>query len=167
MLSRYHNKIPSSPSMPRGQAALLQETMEAAWEEAKAQAADRGASGLDPDLEAVWDDPAEDDMETLGGVWRRTAARLEAGEAGGGGATEVPYELSANNRFSGLSDPFEEGMRLFQGGQIADAVLCFEAEIARNPENSQVGGTVSWSLNLPNHQNRSRFLSVNRTVTSV
>lgn len=51
---------------------------------------------------------------------------------------ETPYELNAENRFTELENPFEEGVRLFEEGQIADAALCFEAEIARNPENSQV-----------------------------
>lgn len=55
-----------------------------------------------------------------------------------GSNLEAPYELNAENRFLELENPFEEGVRLFEEGQIADAVLCFEAEIARNPENSQV-----------------------------
>lgn len=54
------------------------------------------------------------------------------------GNREAPYELNAENRFTELENPFEEGVRLFEEGQIADAALCFEAEIARNPENSQV-----------------------------
>lgn len=54
------------------------------------------------------------------------------------GTKETPYELNAENRFTELENPFEEGVRLFEEGQIADAALCFEAEIARNPENSQV-----------------------------
>lgn len=115
---------------------FMQETMEAAWEAATAEAA--AANSIDPDLEAVWDVP-EDGVETLDGVWRRTAARLEAGETALGVREEAPYELSADNRFSDHMDPFEEGVRLFEEGQIADAILCFEAEIARNPENSQVG----------------------------
>lgn len=57
--------------------------MEAAWEEVESGAAGPGARVGDPDLQAVWDD--QDDaagggMETLEGVWGRTAARLEAGE---------------------------------------------------------------------------------------
>lgn len=65
------------------------------------------------------------------------------------GSMETPYELNAENRFTGLDNPFEEGVRLFEEGQIADAALCFEAEIARNPENSQVcagwaGGAVQF-----------------------
>lgn len=105
--------------------------MEAAWEEAK-----NGGGGIanDPDLQAVWDDQ-DPGMETLDGVWSRTAARLEAG----GESRETPYELKSENRFTELSEPFEEGMRLFEGGQISDAALCFEAEIARNSDNSQVG----------------------------
>lgn len=89
---------------------------------------------MDPDLEAVWQEQDDEGgLETLDGVWSRTAARLERGDA-----KETPYELNSDNRFSELSDPFEEGVRLFEEGQIADAALCFEAEIARNPENSQV-----------------------------
>ncbi|CAN0596483.1 unnamed protein product, partial [Laminaria digitata] len=88
-----------------------------------------------------WDEQ-DAGVETLEGVWGRTAARLEGGAEGeeglGGAGREVPYELSAENRFSDLSEPYEEGLRLFQDGQIADAALCFEAEIARNPDNSQV-----------------------------
>lgn len=107
--------------------------MEAAWEEAKGAR----AAGNDPDLEAVWAADAEGEPETLEGVWGRTAARLEAGDDVTS-TKEVPYELNPENRFSELSDPFTEGVRLFEEGQIADAALCFEAEISRNPENSQV-----------------------------
>lgn len=57
--------------------------MEAAWKEVENGEAGAGAgAGVgDPDLQAVWDD--QDDatgVETLEGVWGRTAARLEAGE---------------------------------------------------------------------------------------
>lgn len=108
--------------------------MEAAWEEAT----------QDPDLHAAWDGADNtDEPETLEGVWSRTAAQLESGELdGSGGLTssnrEAPYELNAENRFADLDDPFSEGVRLLEEGQIGDAALCFEAEIARNPENSQV-----------------------------
>lgn len=99
-------------------------------------------SGVDPDLQAVWD--AQDEgVETLDSVWSRTAARLEAG---GTGSKEAPYVLNQDNRFSDISNPFEEGMRLFEEGQIADAALCFEAEIARNPENSQVSANAAVRL---------------------
>lgn len=118
----------------------MQNALEAAWEEAKAG----GAGSLenypkDQDLEALWEEGVEGKLETLEGVWSRTAAKLEAGEdADLTENKETPYELSSDNRFSELSDPFSEGVRLFEGGQISDAALCFEAEIARNPENSQV-----------------------------
>lgn len=59
-----------------------------------------------------------------------------------GGGLEAPYELNADNKFLELENPFEEGVRLFEEGQIADAALCFEAEIARNPENSQVSHNI-------------------------
>lgn len=116
----------------------LKERMETAWNEAT----------QDPVLEATWDDlgaaaEAEDaELESLEGVWGRTAAQLESGEMLDvdrlTSSREAPYELNPENRFSELADPFAEGMRLFEEGQIADAALCFEAEIARNPENSQV-----------------------------
>lgn len=107
--------------------------MEAAWTEAT----------QDPDLQAAWKDQSDlldDDgePETLQGVWGRTANQLETGDYLEGARREAPYELNPENRFSELGDPFAEGVRLFEDGQIADAALCFEAEIARNPENSQV-----------------------------
>lgn len=60
--------------------------MEAAWREVEQHGgagAGAGAGVGDPDLQAVWDDQDEAagaGMETLEGVWSRTAARLEAGE---------------------------------------------------------------------------------------
>lgn len=111
--------------------------MEAAWKEVERGGdGGGGASSLDPDLQAVWDEQ-DAGVETLEGVWGRTAAQLEGAE-GEGLRRETPYELNAENRFSDLSEPYEEGVRLFEDGQIADAALCFEAEIARNPDNSQV-----------------------------
>lgn len=123
----------------------LQETMEAAWEEAKGVAAgSREIQAGDPDFEALWQAEGDGEPQTLEGVWSRTAARLEAGEGlDGPGTKEVPYELNANNPFSELGDPFAQGMKLFEEGKISDAALCFEAEIARNPENSQVS---PWDL---------------------
>ena len=55
--------------------------MEAAWKEVEQGAAGPGAGVGDPDLQAVWDDQEDaGGLETLEGVWGRTAARLEAGE---------------------------------------------------------------------------------------
>lgn len=56
--------------------------MESAWKEVENRAAGPGAGVGDPDLQAVWDDQddAAGGIETLEGVWGRTAARLEAGE---------------------------------------------------------------------------------------
>ncbi|CAM9716459.1 unnamed protein product, partial [Ectocarpus sp. 8 AP-2014] len=118
-----------------GLAPDFQEKMEAAWREVEQGGVGAGAGVGDPDLQAIWEDADDDDagVETLDGVWSRTAATLEAGE----GNLEAPYELSAENRFNDVDSPFEEGVRLFEEGQIADAALCFEAEIARNPDNSQ------------------------------
>lgn len=55
--------------------------MEAAWKEVEHGGAGAGAGVGDPDLDAVWDDQYDAaGVETLEGVWGRTAARLEAGE---------------------------------------------------------------------------------------
>ncbi|CBJ48315.1 conserved unknown protein [Ectocarpus siliculosus] len=118
-----------------GLAPDFQEKMEAAWREVEQGGVGAGAGVGDPDLQAIWEESDDDaaGVETLDGVWSRTAATLEAGE----GNLEAPYELSAENRFNDVDSPFEEGVRLFEEGQIADAALCFEAEIARNPDNSQ------------------------------
>ncbi|CAM9972846.1 unnamed protein product, partial [Sphacelaria rigidula] len=112
--------------------AALKEKMEAAWTEAT----------QDPDLRAAWDEQSafldeDGEPETLQGIWGKTADQLETGDYLEGARREAPYELNPENRFSELEDPFAEGVRLFEDGQIADAALCFEAEIARNPENSQ------------------------------
>lgn len=114
--------------------------MEAAWEEAKVAGSAAGKTAIaEVGLEAAWADDEDGEPQTLEGVWRRTAARLEAGEEVGGlDSKELPYELNAENPFSDLSDPFAQGVRLFEEGKIAEAVLCFEAEINRNPENSEV-----------------------------
>lgn len=56
--------------------------MESAWTDVENRAAGPGAGVGDPDLQAVWDDQdgTAGGIETLEGVWGRTAARLEAGE---------------------------------------------------------------------------------------
>ncbi len=61
--------------------------MEAAWREVEQGAAGPGAGVErgDPDLQAVWDEQDDAGLETLEGVWGRTAARLEAGEGETGG----------------------------------------------------------------------------------
>lgn len=66
----------------RNKSRQLRATMESAWEEVENLAAGPGAGVGDPDLQAVWDDQddAAGGIETLEGVWGRTAARLEAGE---------------------------------------------------------------------------------------
>ncbi|CAM9102957.1 unnamed protein product [Pylaiella littoralis] len=138
----------------------FRETMEAAWREVEHGGVGAGAGVGDPDLQAVWDD--QDDaagVETLEGVWGRTAARLEAGEGG----LEAPYELNADNKFLELENPFEEGVRLFEEGQIADAALCFEAEIARNPENSQAWFMLGQS-HAENDQDRLAISCLERAV---
>eukprot|EP00752_Nemacystus_decipiens_P016330 g14605.t1 len=139
----------------------LRETMESAWKEVENMAAGPGAGVGDPDLQAVWDDQDDDagGIETLEGVWGRTAARLEAGE----GTKETPYELNAENRFTELENPFEEGVRLFEEGQIADAALCFEAEIDRNPENSQAWFMLGQS-HAENDQDRLAISCLERAV---
>ncbi|CAM9336251.1 unnamed protein product [Discosporangium mesarthrocarpum] len=107
-------------------ASGLQERMETAWQEAQ--------SSQDPDLQAVW----EEGDNTLEGVWSRTAARLEAGEGTGGAeVAEGPYELSADNPYLEVEDPLAEGVKRFREGDIAGARLCFEAEISKNPDNSE------------------------------
>ncbi|CAN0095324.1 unnamed protein product, partial [Ectocarpus fasciculatus] len=134
--------------------------MEAAWREVEKGGVGAGAGVGDPDLQAVWED-ADDDagVETLDGVWSRTAATLEAGE----GNLEAPYELSAENRFNNVDSPFEEGVRLFEEGQIADAALCFEAEIARNPDNSQAWFMLGQS-HAENDQDRLAISCLERAV---
>eukprot|EP00903_Cladosiphon_okamuranus_P005606 g5578.t1 len=139
----------------------LRETMESAWKEVENTAAGPGAGVGDPDLQAVWDDEhdASGGIETLEGVWGRTAARLEAGD----GIKETPYELNAENRFTEHENPFEEGVRLFEEGQIADAALCFEAEVARNPENSQAWFMLGQS-HAENDQDRLAISCLERAV---
>lgn len=66
--------------------------MESAWKEVENGAVGPGAGVGDPDLQAVWDDQddaAAGGIETLEGVWGRTAARLEAGE--GKSDTKISY----------------------------------------------------------------------------
>lgn len=89
LLSRARNTAFSVPwnrfcvwHYKKKQSSQLRETMESAWKEVENMAAGPGAGVGDPDLQAVWDDQddAAGGIETLEGVWGRTAARLEAGE---------------------------------------------------------------------------------------
>eukprot|EP01116_Phalansterium_solitarium_P000217 TRINITY_DN10127_c0_g1_i2.p1 TRINITY_DN10127_c0_g1~~TRINITY_DN10127_c0_g1_i2.p1 ORF type:complete len:701 (-),score=211.05 TRINITY_DN10127_c0_g1_i2:436-2538(-) len=50
---------------------------------------------------------------------------------------EYVFTDPAENPYITHSNPLEKGMQLFRDGQLSQAILAFEAELHRNPENSQ------------------------------
>jgi len=49
----------------------------------------------------------------------------------------LPYQFEVDNPFLTHPAPFEEGLRLMEGGNLSDAALAFEAEVQKNPKNGQ------------------------------
>jgi peroxin-5 len=101
-----------------------QRRMEAAWEEAKT-----GLEGGDPELQRIWDGGEE----TLEEVWSRTAAELEAPMRAAAGE----YAFAEENEYRDASEPFSKGLAAFEEGDVRSAILFFEAEVQRCPENSE------------------------------
>ncbi len=104
--------------------------MEAAWE-----AALRGEGGgsLDPQEEAeiIWNKdriPLEDIYYSM---------MPDLSETTRPGLASQEYNFAEDNEYLGASNPMEAGMDAFVRGDIATALLCFEAEIQQSPSNSE------------------------------
>jgi len=48
-----------------------------------------------------------------------------------------PYEFELDNPFMDHPSPFDEAMRLMEGGNLSDAALAFEAEVQLNASNAE------------------------------
>ncbi|CAM9536525.1 unnamed protein product [Chrysoparadoxa australica] len=102
--------------------------MESAWEEARAHDAS--------ELDHIWDEG-----ETLDEVWKKTSSELEA--LGG----SEGYKFAEDNTYLDNTDPFAEGVRLLEEGDIAGAIMCFEAELQQRPQNAE-----AWTMLGQAHQ---------------
>lgn len=116
--------------------AATEGALEQAWEEAK-----RG-DGVLP-MDKLWEE-AGTEGQTLEEVWGRTASQLEAfgqeEKLVGEDVVNAPYAFQDANRYTDESmypDAFAEGMERFNEGDIREALLCFEAELQRHPDNSE------------------------------
>jgi len=47
------------------------------------------------------------------------------------------YKFSPNNPFAEHKNPFEEGVKLMKLGHLKEAILAFEAEVQRHPDNAE------------------------------
>ena len=110
-------------------------------------------SGDDAALESMWQNMLRSaGAETMGGDFDEAqyAAMMQQmgmgmnadGEFSGGAMSgarveeEMTYELSKDNPYSGRSGAFDEGMRLYNAGQLNDAVLAFHAAVEADPANA-------------------------------
>ena len=50
---------------------------------------------------------------------------------------QFPYEFAPDNPFTALKTPFDDALKLYQEGDLSDAILAFEAEVQRNPNSSE------------------------------
>ena len=121
------NQIPQGSSDP-----AIQRAMDDAWSQ---------SHGPGPDFDSLWDS-----MQSAA-----SAARIAAGEsdtrgfdeawhgAGSASAAPTPYELQERsaNPFNETAAPFDEGMRLFQEGEIRNAIMAFEQCCHRDDDNSE------------------------------
>eukprot|EP01119_Soliformovum_irregulare_P014123 TRINITY_DN3837_c0_g1_i1.p1 TRINITY_DN3837_c0_g1~~TRINITY_DN3837_c0_g1_i1.p1 ORF type:complete len:593 (-),score=151.28 TRINITY_DN3837_c0_g1_i1:54-1583(-) len=72
----------------------------------------------------VWPDEFQNmDQENLRREYEEYMANALVGE----------YQFTDGNPYAALDDPLEKGLELFQEGRLEQAILAFEAELARNP----------------------------------
>lgn len=50
---------------------------------------------------------------------------------------QFPYNFVPDNPFLALKTPFEDALKLYQEGELRDAIMAFEAEVQRNPQSSE------------------------------
>lgn len=50
---------------------------------------------------------------------------------------QFPYNFTRDNPFVALPTPYEDAVKLYQDGELRDAILAFEAEVQRNPHSSE------------------------------
>eukprot|EP01105_Mastigella_eilhardi_P018879 TRINITY_DN4405_c0_g1_i2.p1 TRINITY_DN4405_c0_g1~~TRINITY_DN4405_c0_g1_i2.p1 ORF type:complete len:665 (-),score=175.19 TRINITY_DN4405_c0_g1_i2:72-2024(-) len=90
------------------------------------------------DGQALADEYAAESFD--GSNWADDFAK-EAGPASSGAVGEYAFADDASNPFLSHAAPLSKGIDLYQAGNVADAILAFEAEIKHNPENAK-----AWQL---------------------
>lgn len=129
--------LPSSSSMDKAWESAQTETkMERAWQEAGhefEQLMEKAMQDGDLDQQAFQDIMSKAGMDK---AWLGDQANMENifNEAG---ASTVEYAFQKENQFMENPDAFAEGMRLLREGRDREAMLCFEADVQRNPESSE------------------------------
>ena len=111
------------------------------WQQMMAQAQSEGY-----DYEAAWDNS---------NLWN-TSEQVKS-------PLETNYELEANNPYVQSKNPFEEGLKFFQAGNLRDAVLAFQAVVSSEPTHSEAWRMLGM-VHQENDEDKKAILCLERAV---
>jgi len=107
--------------------------LEAAWQSAENNHFEQLWNGLSPDeelkFEEIWDQMQDEYKDNV----------MQWEQAWNSGPQDYLFE--SDNPYSETPNPFEVALNKITSGDSLEAVLCLEAEVQRNPENSE-----AWAL---------------------
>lgn len=125
-------------------AAEEEVTMEQAWndqENLQDDAALRAAWGSDDGEDGAYADFANHDFnEDPGDEWYKEYEQMQSNFRNAQDSTDYPFE--PNNPFLFHEDPYMEGFALQQAGNLAEAVLAFEAACQKNMSHQEAWKTL-------------------------
>lgn len=104
------------------------QALETAWQDADLASMEdmfRAAAGLDGpgSMEDIWEKAEE--LGTLQNAWASVSHK------------STDYKFAEDNKYLDSDDPLAEAHRLLREGRDREALLAFEAEVTRNPQNSE------------------------------
>lgn len=110
------------------QANKMESIFAKAWEDSQA--------GKEVDYEAIYREAMESAglSESMGDAWASAAAPMDQAwsETQTANLADQPYELASENPFAKDDNPYERGLELFKAGQLANAILAFEAAVTQD-----------------------------------
>jgi hypothetical protein len=113
---------------------------EAAWMNALNEATDGSFETAENDMmfENAWKEALEEAKRNFDlNEGRVETHQYESAWSGLDSVSNTEYEYATDNPLLPMHDAFEKGMHYFKEGALALAVLAFEAEVQRDPSNSE------------------------------
>lgn len=148
-----------APAVP-----LEKDPLATAWEQA-------AELNMDEAFSRAWQEGALDEAQ-LEGVWEKMMEQAQSQGLDYGMPWDLPsqmnpleakYELEPNNPFSGSSEAFEQGLKLFQKGNLKEAVLAFQAVVAEEPSHSEAWRMLGL-VHQENDEDKKAILCLERAV---